>query len=419
MQRVRFFSFLNKTITLFLILCAFHSILSADVEPAYQVKKEVWTRHIIDDGISGPDGVRIGDLNNDGLPDIVCGWEEAGVTKVYLNPGPKESKKRWPGVVVGKTPHVEDAFFVDLDQDGRLDVVACTELKGEEVFIFWGPKEDKDLLNPEAWSGGKVPALSGLGGWMYGVPMQLDGKNGPDLFLGSKSRRGPRAMGWLACPENPRDLKAWKWHQLGKTHFLRSMVAEDMDYDGDLDVLINDDPDGKNPQGFNAFFWLENPGPEKVTQKWKRHEINPSAGLFFGVGDIDKDGLTDLAWSGKKVVVLQSQKDGSWKKKVVDAAPYILRSRGSHLRDFDGDGQLELVCSGTPHHIWNFDGSLDPANWTLTIITNSVGSKPDRNETFDVDGDGDFDLITCEENHQKIGLGLFWHENAGGKAGKD
>lgn len=379
-------------------------------EPVYKVERETWPCHIIDDEPIGADGVRLGDLNRDGLLDIVCGWEQSGVTKVYLNPGRAKAKERWPAVIVGKTPNVEDAFFVDLDQDGRLDVVACCELDTQEVRVFWGPKEDADLLKPEAWTGGSFPALSGRGGWMYGLPMQLDGKNGPDLFLGSKARGREGSIGWLESPASPRDLAAWTWHPQGGVQFVRSLVAADIDRDGDEDVLVHDDPNGDNPKGFVAFYWFENPGLKTVASQWARHDIGGKAGLFFGVGDIDKDGQLDLAWSGSTVVVLRGQVNG-WDTHEIDATAFIKRSRGSHLRDFDGDGNLELVCSGVPHHIWNFNGSLAPKDWTLTLIQNTRGPKPDRNESLDLDGDGDQDLITCEELYEKRGLGLFWHEN--------
>ncbi len=35
-----------------------------------------WVRHTIDDSSRGADGVRLGDVNGDGLPDIVTGWKE-------------------------------------------------------------------------------------------------------------------------------------------------------------------------------------------------------------------------------------------------------------------------------------------------------------------------------------------------------
>jgi len=41
-----------------------------------------WARWVVDDSSKGADGVRLGDVNGDGLCDIVTGWEEGGVTRV-------------------------------------------------------------------------------------------------------------------------------------------------------------------------------------------------------------------------------------------------------------------------------------------------------------------------------------------------
>jgi len=86
-----------------------------------------WNCHIIDGSSRGADGVRLADVNGDGLMDIVTGWEEGGITRSYLNPGHGKAKGKWPAVTVARTPSVEDAVFVDLDGDGALDVVSCCE----------------------------------------------------------------------------------------------------------------------------------------------------------------------------------------------------------------------------------------------------------------------------------------------------
>ena len=110
-------------------------------EPKAKVKSDsFWKRHTIDNTLSGADGVRLNDVNNDGLLDITTGWEEGGFTKVYVNPGFKKAKQKWPSVIVGKTPSVEDAVFADLDGDGDLDVLTCEENYGENsqgLGVIW------------------------------------------------------------------------------------------------------------------------------------------------------------------------------------------------------------------------------------------------------------------------------------------
>src|SRR5687768_7144553 len=60
-----------------------------------------WRRHTIDDSSLGPDGVRLGDINGDGLPDVATPWEQGGKVVVYLNPGKTAVKEHWRQIVVG------------------------------------------------------------------------------------------------------------------------------------------------------------------------------------------------------------------------------------------------------------------------------------------------------------------------------
>ncbi|MCO6453865.1 MAG: VCBS repeat-containing protein [Pirellulaceae bacterium] len=88
---------------------------------------EPWRRHSIDPSSRGADGVRLADVNADGLPDLATGWEEGGQIRVYTNPGPAGSRQPWPAVTAGSVKSPEDAVLVDLDQYGAVDVVSCCE----------------------------------------------------------------------------------------------------------------------------------------------------------------------------------------------------------------------------------------------------------------------------------------------------
>ena len=55
--------------------------------------------------------------------------------------------------------------------------------------------------------------------------------------------------------------------------------------------------------------------------------------------------------------------------------------------------------------------SPPPANetdWQPHDIAGPEGIKYDRLELLDLDGDGDLDIITCEE---RTNLGVIWYEN--------
>ena len=121
------------------------------------LKGKPWACHVIDGSSRGADGARLADVNADGSADIATGWEEGGLTRVYVNPGPSKVRQKWPAVTVGRTPSVEDAVFADLDADGATDVVSCCEGGTQTVFVHWAPKDPKHYLDAAKWTQQAIP----------------------------------------------------------------------------------------------------------------------------------------------------------------------------------------------------------------------------------------------------------------------
>ncbi|MCY4187270.1 MAG: hypothetical protein OXD30_02175, partial [Bryobacterales bacterium] len=53
-------------------------------------------------------------------------------------------------------------------------------------------------------------------------------------------------------------------------------------------------------------------------------------------------------------------------------------------------------------------GDPTASRWMATDVSGPDGAKFDRVELVDLDGDGDLDILTCEEADQ---LGIVWYEN--------
>ena len=148
--------------------------------------------HVVDNTSRGADGVRLMDVNNDGLLDIATGWEEGGVIRTYLHPGPRKAKQPWPHTEVGKVKSPEDAVFTDLDGDGNYEVVSSCEGKARTLFFHWAPASGSKVKAAE-WDTQAVPVTAGKQSWMFALPLQVDGV-GMDLVLGSKG--GGATIGW-------------------------------------------------------------------------------------------------------------------------------------------------------------------------------------------------------------------------------
>ncbi len=368
-----------------------------------------WKRHTIDDASRGADGVRLADANGDGLPDIVTGWEQGGVVRVCLNPGRAAARARWPAVTVGKAPSVEDAVFADLDGDGALDVVSACEGGTRALFLHWGPRDRARLLDSEAWRTEPLPASRNMQMWMFSLPLQLDGRNGVDLVAGGK---GPGAsVGWWESPPDPRKLEEWKWHPLREAGWLMSLLAADMDGDGDLDVAASDRKGARR-----GCFWLENPGPARVADRWSEHAIGGAGRevMFIALGDPDQDGLQDLIVAAKPRELLWFRRKGpggkSWEERPIATPATAGTPKAVAVGDVDLDGRPDLVvtCEEARELSGVFWMLRRGDAWEAREISGVDGVKHDLVELVDLDGDGDLDAIACEETRN---LGVFWYEN--------
>ncbi|MDA7882169.1 VCBS repeat-containing protein [Akkermansiaceae bacterium] len=373
---------------------------------------EPWVCHTIDNSSKGADGVRLADVNGDGFLDIATGWEEGGVVRAYLHPGRGKEKLLWPQVTVGKVKSAEDAVFVDLDGDGAMDVVSSCEGGTKSMFVHWAPKAGEDFLEAGKWETMVIPATAGKQSWMYALPMQIDGKSGLDLVVSSKGKNG--SVGWLEISKDARAVSDWKFHKLQEAGWIMSLIAVDMDRDGDDDVLISDRRGAKR-----GVYWLEYPGTEAVAEgkAWKRHDIggHDREMKFISYGDLDQDGLNDVVALDKGSVVWFRAQQSGWSEHVIPLPEGVGGGKSTAVLDVNLDGKTDLVfsCEGAAGPLsgmrWlSWQNSPFDKKWQSHEVAGEPGLKYDRVVPCDVDGDGDLDLLCCEERDQ---LGVFWYEN--------
>lgn len=378
-----------------------------------------WQHHFIDRSSRGADGVKLSDVNGDGLQDIAVGWEEGGLVRVYLNPGPTRSRQSWPMVTVGRARDAEDAVFVDLDGDGSVDVVSSSEGRQKTVQVHWAPKRANQYLNENAWTTEIFAATDGLAMFMYAQPLQIDNRHGIDLMVGTKAGKDPRVgIGWLESPANPRDVSAYVWHEISDAQWIMSMKCIDMDDDGDQDLLVSDRKSGN----LNGVRWLENPNRvEEKKKPWTHHWVGGQhdQNLFLDYADLDQDGLTDViasTRSGHLSFFKRIDRSGiHWKHykiQVPSTANEFVKA--VKVGDLNGDGKLDIAfteefCRDALGCQWlAFEESPYDFEWVAHDIGAKLGGKYDRIELLDLDGDGDLDLLTCDEGNTNS---VLWFEN--------
>jgi hypothetical protein len=233
-----------------------------------------------------------------------------------------------------------------------------------------------------------------------------------ELILGAK---GPNAqVGWLRAPADTWRLADWKWHPLMNAGWIMSLQAHDVDDDGDQDIVLSD-----RIHAEAGVWWLENPGANQAwSHSWRKH---PIAGLgrevmFLDMGDLNGDGRDDMVAAVRQddlvVALREDEATPTWEEITIPMPHGTGTGKGVVIADIDLDGQSDLVVTCE-----NANGAVgvfwlrrkDSRRWhTRDISGATAGVKFDRIELLDLDGDGDLDVLTCEENHN---LGVIWYEN--------
>jgi hypothetical protein len=376
-----------------------------------------WPLHVIDNSSRGADGVRLADVNGDGLMDITTGWEQGAITRAYLHPGFDNVRRQWPAVTVGKTPSVEDAVFVDLDNDGGVDVISSCEGSTKKLFVHWAP-DKSDYLNPVRWETEVFPACDGLTRWMFAAATQVDGKHDVDIIAGGKG--DDAQIGWLEAPANPRAVCDYCWHSMSPVGWVMSIILSDMDGDGDLDVAISD-----RFGSLRGCRWLENPGPGRAQcQQWKNHLIGATGmeAMFMEIADLDDDKLDDIVVAVKPKSVLYLRcldaTGLSWRQYEIALPDGSGTAKAVAVGDIDKDGRKDIVftCENARGKYgvgWlSYETAVTDSKWIHHDISGDKrGIKYDRIELLDLDNDGDLDVLTCEESQDGAGLGVIWYKN--------
>lgn len=286
------------------------------------------------------------DVNNDGWADLIRFDQPGGECVWYENP--QNGNTIWKRHMILATAGNETPAFVDVDLDGRKDII-CNDIIAKEVIWLKSPTGKGDT----AWRRYLISSdsLRGTHRYTHGLgwgDMNADGKN--DVIIKD---------GWW---ESPADITQpeWAFHSADLGEDCANMFVLDADLDGDADVIsssahnygiwwhertatswtthgiskqfsqshamvmtdINGDghPDlvtgkryfahnGKDPGAHEpaVLYWFEyKPGK---TPRWTAHEIDNNSGIgnSFVVTDMNGDGLPDIVTSNKKGVFLFEQ----------------------------------------------------------------------------------------------------------------
>ncbi len=265
-------------------------------------------------------GVAVGDVNNDGWPDVLV--TQYGGLKLFLNNGNGTFTDVTEQAGLGSLLWGASASFVDYDRDGRLDLVVVNYLAASGAVSCSDPRGRRDFCAPRQYPGtvthlyrnlgrlGAAPVRfedvtekAGLGktpGPGLGVVCaDFDGDGWPDIFVTNDGQ--PNRL-WI----NQRDgtfkdeavSRGLAYNALGVAQANMGIALGDVDGDGLFDLYVTHLGEEGN------VLWSQRP-------RGTFHDRTAAAGLGgpearttgFGavLGDFDQDGAVDLAFVSGRV----------------------------------------------------------------------------------------------------------------------
>jgi hypothetical protein len=276
------------------------------------------------------------DVNHDGYLDVVSSASHGN--RIWWNENPKGKTGEWKEHLIESGHSIEFSFLVNLDPNSKTPA----------VLPQWG---GHTMVDPLAWfeitNGSVLKHVVSTRSYGHGIGVgDLNGDGRNDIIT---------PFGWLEAPADPR-APNWTFHQEFNLESVGYIYALDVNGDGRVDLVTSVAHD-------YGLFWMENMGGGK----WQKHIIDDtwSQAHAMTMVDLNGDGKPDFV-TGKRYMAhngsdpgereplgiywyeYRKAADGSieWIKHVIDYGGRISAGMQIAVADLDGDGDLDLVMGG-------------------------------------------------------------------------
>ena len=271
----------------------------------------------VTDRIGASTDAEVADVDNDGDNDLVAVFDDDLLW--FENPA-------WKMHSIKDSLETHDIVVADFDGDHLIDIAARNQgefgRSGEKIFIL-------KQVNPDNWSYYEISTRDGEG--LEGADLNNDNKK--DLVINGS---------WF---ENSGYIQQWEEHIFTDTWVWKNAFIScvDINNDGKTDIIMS--PSELSGTKYKIS-WFE--APKDTNRNWKEHIVVPEIETvvhFIGGADFNNDGKADIVYSEMtqgadpdEVSILYNLGKNKWQKSVISTG-------GSHsmrITDIDNDGDLDL-----------------------------------------------------------------------------